>query len=1217
MSAAEHLDLRARLPRGLSAVEASAGTGKTFALTALAVQGVVLDGVRTEQLLVVTFTRAAAAELRGRIRAGLRDATAVLRTVATTGEVPAGLDDWLDALCRTDGAQTDPPPPTEEAQRRAAAAALALSTLDRATITTLHGFCQAALAQLGLRGSGAGARFTTDVQRLRTDVVRDGLLALLDADPDALRRSKGGSKGSSTKGEGEPARLETPRDVEQRIDQLVRVVLASDAHVAPLGTSSEPVADATARFTEGVVEALRERLESEGELTFDELVRRMDLTLDPAHGGTVAARQLRERLRLVLVDEMQDTDAVQWRILQRAFLLDPDRIGPPADVVIVGDPKQSIYRFRGADIDAYLEASALAAAQRRSLGNNWRSSAPLLSALDVLMRGARFGGPRIAYQHVEPGRPLDSRVTGAGAPLELRWIRREGTLPLAQDGYRLLTDGGDARVLDDLAARVVEMLRVGRIVASDADRVDPAVAVAEDGTRPLTAHDVAVLVRRNAEATAVVDRLAEVGVPAVQPKGGRVYDTEAFAQWRILLAALARPSDTDLVRALVVSWFADAGADAVDDELRIDELQRTCGVWRALLAADGMMALLAAIRGDDDVTAALARSGERGLTDLEHLAELVHVAAGARGLPAAVALRTLEELALASDRGEDDTDDPSLRRIGSDGDAAKVMTYHAAKGLEFPVVLLPYANRSQNLRQPWAFRSAAGRVVDAGSGLEWTPVDGARGAEGAGTEPPDEPHARKKDRQDAARLEQAGDEARLLYVALTRARDRCIVWWWPVSGSDKSLLATLLFGDRDVDGALVDGAASPKLKDLTDALTATLLSELAARADGTIDVAEVPAVMPDGQHVPAAPARSEEPSIATLGRDVHEPDVWRWSFTGLLRPPPGAARSVADDAATVLRGGTDEPDAPDAVDGVAATDGAGEPGDVATAATSAAPSAAPSADDGPSGPLIDLPGGTSFGVLVHEALEVVDLSAEPDVLAAELTREIEQRATRGAMTVDVTRLTDGLVAALSTPLDPLLPGMRLRDFPPRDRIPELVFELPVADTHARVALPDLAAAVAEALDPDDPYRETFATLPDRVERARFAGWLTGVVDLALRTPDGRYVVADHKTNRLTDAAGRPAYDAAAMHAAMLHGEYPLQALLYLVGMHRVLGRRLAGYDPDHHLAGAAFLFLRGMAGPDTPLRDGVRDGVCVWRPATAAVLAADEVLGGLQRRGGR
>jgi exodeoxyribonuclease V beta subunit len=93
-----------------------------------------------------------------------------------------------------------------------------------------------------------------------------------------------------------------------------------------------------------------------------------------------------------------------------------------------------------------------------------------------------------------------------------------------------------------------------------------------------------------------------------------------------------------------------------------------------------------------------------------------------------------------------------------------------------------------------------------------------------------------------------------------------------------------------------------------------------------------------------------------------------------------------------------------------------------------------------------------------------------------------------------------------------------------------------------------------------------------------------------------------------------------MHAAMLHGEYPLQALLYLVGMHRTLERRLAGYDPERHLGGAAFLFLRGMVGASTPLRDGVRDGVCVWRPSTAAVLAADAVLSGTRsgtRQGGR
>lgn len=1186
MSDADQLDLRTPLPRGLSAVEASAGTGKTYALTALTVRAVVLDGLRTDQLLVVTFTRAAAAELRGRIRAGLRDAAAALRTTATTGTVPDGLDDWLDALCRADGAPDGRPRDVAAVQQRATAAARALSTLERATITTLHGFCQTALAGLGLRGTGTGMRLTTDVRRLRTDAVRDGLLAALTADPDALRR---------TKGKTEDGRLETPRDVEGRVDRLVGTVLGSDAHVAPLGPSTEPVADATARFTVDVVDALRHRLDTDDLLTFDELVRRMDRTLADRDGGAAAARQLRARLRLVLVDEMQDTDAAQWRILHRAFLADPDALGPAADVVIVGDPKQSIYRFRGADVDASVEAFAAAGSQRRTLAHNWRSSVPLLGALDVLLRGATFGRPEIAYRTVTAGRPVDGRVHFAGAPVEVRWLPRDGTLPLATDGYRLLTDPADARVLDDLADRVVTLLAEARIDATDADRADVAVTVDADGTRALAPRDVAVLVRRNADATAVVERLAAAGVVAVQPKGGRVYDTDAFDQWRILLAALAAPGDVEQVRTLVVSWFVDAPAGAVDDDHLLDALARRCADWAGRLAAGGIMALLATLRADPEHMAALARSGERGLTDLEHLAELVHVAVGARGVPAAVALRTLEELALAADRGEDDTDDPAVRRIGSDGDAVQVMTAHAAKGLEFPVVLLPFANRAQNLTQPWTFRSTVdgmpARVVDAGSGLDWTPVvDGAGPARDAA-------HARKRDRQAAARDEQAGDEARLLYVALTRARDRCIVWWAPIPSSDRSALATLLFGPRDADGALVADAAAPKLKDLDDTVTAGLLDALAERAGGTLDAVEVAAGGPPPQAAPAAAPAGGDLAVATLGRDVHEPDVWRWSFTGLLRPGPGAAGDAAP------RGGTDEPDAAaDGAAGATPTDAAAGPEDVAAGAGDGAPRRA-------DGPLVDLPGGTTFGVLVHEALEAVDLAADADTLRTTLAAELTVRAARAAVPVDVAALTDGLVAALATPLDPLLPGVTLRDVPARDRVPELAFELPVGDTVDPVPLAALTGAAADALAADDPYRDALATLPDRIDRGRLAGWLTGVVDLALRTPDGRYVVADYKTNRLGEPDA-PAYDADAMHAAMLHGEYPLQALLYLVGLHRLLGRRLAGYDPHHHLGGAAFLFVRGMVGRDTPVEGGVRDGVCVWRPAVAAVLAADRVLAG-------
>jgi exodeoxyribonuclease V beta subunit len=1168
------LDLRTSLPRGLSAVEASAGTGKTYALTALAVRGIVIEGVRTDQLLVATFGRAAAAELRGRIRDGLRDAARALRSLADSGVIPEGLEDWLDALCRDGGGPEDAAPAPEESRRRARAAAQALSTLDRATITTLHGFFQASLSQLGLRGMGADRQLTSDVQRRRRDVVRDRLLTSMVEDPSALRRPVSGGE------------RESPSVVEHRVDELVKHVLASGARVAPIGTSSEPTADVTARFVEGVVEELRHRLEVEGELTFDELVRTMRDTLEDARGGELAVRQLRARLRLVLVDEMQDTDADQWRILHRAFLAEPQRLGEASDVVIVGDPKQSIYRFRGADIDAYLEASEAAGDQRRSLARNWRSSAPLLSALDVLLRGARFGSERIAYHRVEAGRDTGMRVHATGAPLEVRWLPR--TLPsveLSKDGSSIIAASGDAHVLDDLAQRVVGLLRDGRIAATDEELEDVDIIVDEAGTRALAQGDLAVLVRTNRQAGAVVERLAEAGVEAVQPKGGRVYATDAYEQWRLLLSALARPSDLDVVRALFVSWFVDLPLTAIDDEETVALLQQRCASWRELIALDGAMALLAALRADVEVAPALARAAERGLTDLEHLAELLHVALGARGAPAPVALRTLEELALASDRGEDDTDDPSVRRIGSDGDAVQVMTFHRAKGLEFPVVLLPYSNRPQNLHQPWVFRSGAGRIVDAGSKLRWKPA----GEDGSTAEHPDSAHAVMASREEAAREEQAGDEARLLYVALTRARDRCIVWWWPVQRGETTMLGQLLFGERQ-DGVLVADGDVPKLATLDDGVTRARLAELEAAGEGSIDVHEITMVDPAQHHRPPALAVRSPLAVATLDRDIHEPDVWRWSFTALLRTTPRGGLQRIEQVPEPT--GVDEPDGTDVAEVADQRQGS----DLAGA--------------GPAGPLVDLPGGTSFGVLVHESLEVVDLAADPQELDARLREELRARATSAAMSVDIDRVAEGLVAALATPLEPLATGLRLCDVASADRVPELVFELTLGDTRERIDVGALGAAVAGSLAADDPYRDTFATLGARVERSRFAGWLTGVVDLAMRLPDGRYVVADYKTNRLSDAAGAPAYDAAAMHAAMLHGEYPLQALLYLVGMHRILSRRLAGYDPAVHLGGAAFLFLRGMAGPATPLRDGVRDGVSVWRPASAAVLAADAVLRG-------
>ncbi|MGA1775244.1 MAG: hypothetical protein ACO4BW_06440, partial [Nitriliruptoraceae bacterium] len=212
------------------------------------------------------------------------------------------------------------------------------------------------------------------------------------------------------------------------------------------------------------------------------------------------------------------------------------------------------------------------------------------------------------------------------------------------------------------------------------------------------------------------------------------------------------------------------------------------------------------------------------------------------------------------------------------------------------------------------------------------------------------------------------------------------------------------------------------------------------------------------------------------------------------------------------------------------------------------------------------------------------------------------------------RLTDGLVAALRTPLDQVAPALRLCALAPRDRLSEPPFELPITDTAAPVEVAALADAVAREL-PAGPVRTLLEGLAADPRGPRIAGWLTGVADLVVRLPDGRYAVLDHKTNRLVfRPAGtteeRQRYDQPMMEHVACRDHYVLQGLLYLVALHRWLDRRLDGYDPAHHLGGFGLLFLRGMPPASAPAATGARPGVWWGRPPAAAIVAADRVRGG-------
>jgi exodeoxyribonuclease V beta subunit len=273
--------------------------------------------------------------------------------------------------------------------------------------------------------------------------------------------------------------------------------------------------------------------------------------------------------------------------------------------------------------------------------------------------------------------------------------------------------------------------------------------------------------------------------------------------------------------------------------------------------------------------------------------------------------------------------------------------------------------------------------------------------------------------------------------------------------------------------------------------------------------------------------------------------------------------------------------------------------------------------------MADLPVGAKFGTLVHAVLETADPFA-PD-LAAELESKIREQLTWWPVDVPVVDLAAALVPMHDTPLGPLAGGLTLREIGLPDRLRELDFEFPLAGGDLRVAAPDIRLSHVGALlrshlaaaDPLAPYADRLTG--DVLGNQSLRGYLSGSIDAVLRIPDGavsdgkghRYVVVDYKTNWLGDGdepLTAADYDRARMVEAMLHSDYPLQALLYSVVLHRFLRWRQPGYEPDRHLGGVLYLFVRGMCGPDTPVVDGHPAGVFDWQPPTSLIVGLSDLL---------
>ncbi len=1014
-----------------------------------------------------------------------------------------------------------------------------------ATVMTLHAFCEYVLHDL----LDEAAVLVEDRSDLQHEVIDDVYIRRYLDGGAVLAYADAVELGGVAIGDGlaHIASFDTPEG-------------PSSTDNAAIAIAQERVAFALEVRTEFAARKRHERV-----MSFDDVLTRL---ADVLSTSTEVVELLRSRFKIVLVDEFQDTDPVQWRVLRDAF-------HGHATLVMVGDPKQAIYSFRGGDVTTY-EVAKREVDAHYTLATNWRSDNQLIDALNGVLGGIAMG-EGIAVHPVSGVHP-QPRLSYApsAAPLRLRCVER----PEVQ-GWGI----ADARaaIFTDLARQIEELLSNGTTITERKDE--------NDVERPLKASDIAVIAATVADLEQVHRTLRGAGIPSVVTAGSSVYTTPAATEWLQLLQCLEQPTYVAGLRALALTSFVgvpeaelDAEGDRVTDEV--------AGLVREL-------AQVASMRGLNAVTEVLISrglvervlagdAGARHLTDLQHIGELL----SGQAEPHAWLARKVQ-------RARDDSrGDERLRRLDTDADAVQLLTIHAAKGMQWPVVFLPTLfNRYLRPIAVPRYHQNDQRYLDVSGGGDTNVGFAAHAA--------------------TAAHEEAEESLRALYVALTRTKCQVTLWWAPTRDAQNGAVHRVLFGRAPGEAFVPDVVPLPyDAKAAADAL---------ARWSGHLRI----------EWVDGAASRQTASVVEEPRSDVSKPSEvraftrtidttwWRSSYSALTAGTHGSPVGVS--AESVMKDDEEEV----VVDETADDDEAAK----ARAVLS---------------PMATLPAGNVFGSLVHGILENVDVEALD--LRAEVATRVEEQIAQWGVEVDPAMLTEAMLAVLSSPMGVSTSptnGVSLASIKNRDKVRELAFEVPLAGgdaargTSPSPTLGDLAPLLRQHLPEGDPVRPYAVVLagPDLADQS-LRGYLTGSIDLAFRitTPspstetsatEPAYYVVDYKTNWLgpsrapTSSTGEEAepeltawhYRPEALVDAMGHSDYPLQALLYIVVLHRFLTWRLPGYDPATHLGGVLYLYLRGMCGPETPIIDGQPCGVFSWKPPVALVEAISQLLDG-QNSGG-
>ena len=1128
-------------------IEASAGTGKTFSIAMLVLRLMVEENLNIQEILVVTFTKAATRELKERIRLRIQQALLCLDHQQTPLDHDQDLSAWLE----------NQPDQAETEQRLKSA----LSDIDQAAIFTIHGFCQRVLREFALEtGQLFDIEVSPSLDELQQNISYDfwrqetyqrsnfevAALTFQFETPEKILKSIIDIKPEMTIEPETPsiddllAEIKTQiNPLQNKIDQVIiplehlikenpesfkktfiekfNNVLESFQcalnqqwqHAFFIQCSSlskqellngldgrkyrgeqkklnfyqnaeipldlfNLIADLLnqlklafrRKFVDFLHDQMEQRQIKQNVISHDDLINRLSVALTQSKQKIILRDALQKKYKAALIDEFQDTDIAQWHIFSNIFTTSENHY-----LYLIGDPKQAIYQFRGADIYSYLEARK-EAKEHHFLGINWRSHPQLISAVNYLFSTENpFSIEEIKYQAVQAGRTDHVlKINNQVSPSEAFIFMALPENPNNKTGF-----WSPSPNLNDLktAKETIEISIINEII----NLLKNATL---DGI-PVQPHDIAILTRTNPVADHYQDILLEQNIPAISSHKTSVFQSDEAKKLYFILSAIAQPTNIESLKyILTIDWFdfnASAWLDLFSQDQQVNYWLMRLQIYYDEWQKKGVMTMMRHFLANEHLQLNIAKKprSDRVLTNIFHLLEILQQAVNEQHLGMIKLLDFFNQKIQ-----QEEKDEAQEIRLESDANAIQITTVHRSKGLEYPIVFCPdlWSKPREDYANVVLYHHQKELKADIGS-------------------------EHFANNQSKAKTEAKAENCRLLYVALTRAKYRCYAAWANVrSAKDKNptalayLLESLQPKKEPFDFDQLETDSNQTI--LHDPLQ--LQIEIKGTYQQTI----------------------EQKAFQYREFKRYLDHYWQMaSYSSLAHlSQPDSVEELPTDKAQEM----------DMID---------------------------------SSPILEevediLPKGAHTGNVVHELLELFPFSklANRDFLdqdQAFIDKQADICFQFGLEIEYREQLNDLIQQTVQTPLDAADPHFCLANLSEQQCLKEMPFYFTAKDldtTHINAALATCPTFLA-------------------LDKKQMEGQLTGFIDLICEY-NQQYYVMDYKTNFLADYATK--YLEQSMH----QHNYGLQYWLYSLVLHRYLAQRLEDYDYDVHFGGIKYLFVRGM-----------------------------------------